>query len=143
MKKLNYYLIMIFVLSTGILSTFGLKAQHPNVNRDSIRIITPLNEDSVKEKQLIRGFISRNNSIVWVIVHPMETSDYWVQQQATASTGSWNCLAYFGRAGSIDKSKYFEFRAITNPSEPLSNGQKIGSWPNAEIISDVILVIRK
>jgi len=137
--KCSFLITLIIIISAQYL--FG---QQSVTIRDSLKIISPKNGDSVTEKQMVKGFLNRQNAIVWVIVHPMETSEYWVQQPATIrNNGSWNCLSSFGRPGNSDLLKYFEFRAVINPVEILSTSRTLSNWPNAELQSDINMVIRK
>lgn len=81
---------------------------------------------------------------VWVVIHPMEASDYWVQPSLTVKNdGTWKVMIYVGRPGRIDVGKQFEVMAVANPKVNLKEGDVLSGWPEAEWKSEVIELIRK
>jgi len=109
-----------------------------------IAIIEPKEGDSIPERPFIRGSVADPNAKVWVIVHPTEVSDYYVQPIVSVKKdGKWQVSVYIGRSGNVDRGKHFEIMAVANPKTNISEGQVLKGWPDAEMKSDFIEVIRK
>ncbi len=110
----------------------------------NITIRYPSDGASVPELPIIEGSVSDNTAQVWVIVHPMETADYWVQPKTSVRrTGLWRVQVHIGRPGNIDVGKHFEIAAVANPAQSLREGLVLGTWPRAQWQSDVIEVKRR
>ena len=113
-----------------------------------LRILTPLDNAQVPIRPLVEGSITNPKSTdeVWVVVHPIETSDFWIQPKVTIrEKGRWSVAIYIGRPGSIDVGKSFEIMAVANPktSEQLKEGQVLRDWLPAEAKSEVIKLTRE
>ena len=107
-----------------------------------ITITDPTEGSKVVHREYVKGTVSDSHADVWVVIHPVETSDFWIQLPVTVkNNGTWKVKAYFGRAGK-DIGKEFEIRAFANPVSALQEG-KSSNWPSSEARSDVIDVIRK
>lgn len=116
----------------------------PTPESESIRIVSPKDGSTVEQRHLIRGEVSDRASRVWVIVHPMDTSSYWVQPEISVRrTGAWTVTAYFGRSGTVDAGKSFEVLAVVDPEVDLREGQFFDKWPDAGLASSAIVVRRK
>lgn len=108
-----------------------------------LEIRAPKNKAQVQARTYVEGRISNARSKVWVIIHPMETSSYWVQQSITVhEDGTWKVAAYFGRSGEIDVGKQFEIMAVANPKVLLKEGKVLDGWPAAQWSSQAIEVTR-
>lgn len=107
--------------------------------------ITNLENDVMVEwKPLVTGKVSTPFTEVWVIVHVLETSTYWVQPKATLrGVGSWESTIFLGDPGILDVGKKFELMAVANPRDPLKEGLQLPGWPRAEGKSKVISVKRR
>jgi len=106
--------------------------------------LEPTDGATVPEKPLVRGQITDPNAKVWVVVHPMEVSDKWVQPPATVGDdGTWAVQAFIGRPGKEDVGKYFEVRAFADPRVPLKEGMILGDWPEARRKSKVLIWTRR
>ncbi len=111
---------------------------------ENITIKFPSDGASVSERPIVQGVVMDKTAQVWVIVHPMKTSDYWVQPKVTVrKEGLWRVQVYIGRPGNIDVGKHFEMMAVANPKQTLHEGKVLGTWPEAQSQSEVIEVIRK
>jgi len=109
-----------------------------------ISILTPKNSTIVPGRPIVKGTVRDRNSEVWVIIHPMEVSDYWVQPRTTVrGDGSWSVYVYIGRPGAVDVGKHFEIRAVANPKNKLREGKVLNYWPDADGLSPIIEVVRK
>jgi hypothetical protein len=110
----------------------------------SVELIAPTEASQVDERPIVEGLVSDPKSEVWVIVHPLEVSDYWVQPRATVRQGGkWKVKIYIGRPGVADVGKSFEIRAVANPLANIKEGDILDNWPQADAISDVVEVTRR
>ena len=108
------------------------------------RVVAPADGASVPERPFVEGTASDPTATVWVVIRPMEGSDYWVQPPVTVRvTGAWKVQVYIGRPGNLDIGKHFEVKAVANPKQPLAEGYVLDAWPEAEAISQVIEVSRR
>jgi hypothetical protein len=109
-----------------------------------VEITAPVDKASVPQRPIVEGRASDPSATVWVVVHPLEVSDYWVQPRVTVrANGSWKVQINIGRPGSLDVGKTFEIRAVANPASELAEGKVQADWPKASAISDVIEVTRR
>lgn len=109
-----------------------------------INITAPPDKTQVPERPFLEGTVSDAKAKVWVIVHPMEVSTYWVQPSVTVKEdGTWKVKIYIERTGTVDVDKQFEIMAVANPTEKLKEGDILGGWPEAQGKSQVIEVTRK
>jgi hypothetical protein len=109
-----------------------------------VEITSPSSQSSVPQRPIVEGLVSDPAANVWVVVHPLEVSDYWVQPLATVGTkGSWKAQIHIGRPGDLDVGKTFEIRAVANPKKNLQEGMILPGWPEAGAISDVVEVTRR
>ena len=127
------FLIILFV---GIISIVS--------GQSNINITEPKDGDSVPWRPYVKGTVSDPDSEMWVIVHPMDVSDYWVQPRLSVKReGSWKVKIYIGQPGYSDVGKQFEIRAVANPTRKLNEGDVLKYWPEANWKSQIIEVIRK
>ena len=113
-----------------------------NAGSLQIKINEPQNGSLVSQRHDVAGTVSDSDANIFVVIHPVTTSDFWVQPPVTVnSDGSWKVRVYFGRSG-MDKGAEFEVRAFANPSDTLYEGKTV-NWPKAAARSDVIDVTRK
>lgn len=114
------------------------------LKRLEINIIKPKDGGSVSERPYVRGTVADPNAKVWVIVHPMEVSNYWVQPRVSVKKdGTWKVCIYVGRPGSVDVGKHFEIMAVANPKSKLKEGDILNEWSEARWESEIIEVVRK
>lgn len=108
-----------------------------------LSITTPADGEKVDEFPFVEGTVSDWKAEVWVIVHPMKTSDYWVQRNVTVKEdGKWRVQVNIGK-GSVGVGESFEIMAVANPKNSLKEGNKLPRWAEAQWKSQVIRVIRK
>ncbi|HET6456222.1 MAG TPA: hypothetical protein VFI02_17590 [Armatimonadota bacterium] len=109
-----------------------------------ITITSHKDQQKVPLEPIIRGKVYSNKAQVWVIVHPMETQGYWVQEKASVrQDGKWSTLVFIGREGNEDVGKHFEIRAVANPTKPIARGDVLDGWPEAMARSGIVELIRK
>lgn len=111
---------------------------------ESIRISEPSDGATVAARQLVRGHVSEEGEEVWGVIHPLDTSAYWVQPRVSIGpNGDWQVLGYFGRSGSIDSGKKFEILAIADPDIELREGMVLDKWPSSRLVSELATVTRR
>jgi len=116
---------------------------HDPAGSSKIRLTVPLDRAKVTERPLVEGVVADVGAEVWVVVHPLEVSDYWVQPPITVrQDGSWGVQVYIGRPGMIDVGKHFEVMACANPYLQLWEGLVLSNWPKAEWKSNVVRIVR-
>ena len=107
-----------------------------------ITITSPRDGDSVAARSFVEGTVSDPQSKLWVVIHPMKVSSFWVQPDVSVKEdGAWKVMAYFGRAA--DKGEHFEVIAIANPKKQLKEGEILDGWPEAQWSSKAVEVTRK
>lgn len=129
-------LLVVLILSTAI----SAGAQGIKVTIDS-----PVDGARVPLRPCFEGMVSNPASQVWLVVHPLEVADFWVQPSASVREGGkWKVQGYIGRQG-LDEGKQFEIRAVANPKIPLRETQKdpLPAWPPAEASSPIVEVTRE
>ena len=110
----------------------------------NVAISSPTDGSPVGQRPIVEGTVSDPTASVWVVVHPLEVSDYWVQPRITVrDSGSWKVQIHIGRPGSLDVGKLFEVRAVANPDVDLREGRVLDGWPKAAAISNMVEFIRK
>jgi hypothetical protein len=127
-------------------STASLKpCVAPSLDASRLLVISaPCGGDQVSPRHFVEGIVSVPNANVWVIIHPMEVTDYWVQPSVTVREGGrWKVLCYFGEPGQPHSGKHYQVIAVTNPKEKLKEGQLYPNWPESESRSQVVEVIRQ
>jgi len=133
--SLKIFLVIIFLS----LTVSNLGGQQLNLN-----ILKPPDKTKVPERPFVEGTVSDPNANVWVVVHPMAVSDYWVQPKPTVKReGAWRVKVYIGRPGTIDIGEEYEIQAFANPKGNLREGLKLPGWPDADGKSQIIDVTRK
>lgn len=107
-----------------------------------ITISSPLDGESVNQRQLITGHVADSNAHVVVVIHSESVSDFWAQPPVMVrNNGQWRVRAYFGRRG-MDYGEEFVVRAFANPNSQIPEGRYY-SWPEAEARSNVVFVTRR
>jgi hypothetical protein len=95
------------------------------------------------ERPFVEGTVSDPNASVWVVIHPMEVSDFYVQPRTSMrAAGRWTVQHYVGQTGGRDAGKHFEIRAVVDPNQRLREGMKLPDWPRVKTQSPIIEVVR-
>jgi hypothetical protein len=109
-----------------------------------VKIVRPTEGTTISSQSIVEGQSSNPNTTIWIIVHPLEVSDYWVQPRVSVrSNGQWAANVYVGRSGDLDAGKRFELLAVANPRTALKEGAVLADWPEAEARSEVVMVVHK
>lgn len=108
-----------------------------------LQILKPVT-NAVDWRPYIEGRVKDTKAEVWIIIHPVGLSSYWVQPPITVRRdGTWQIQVYIGRAGYIDIGKHFEIIAIADPKNKLTEGRILSRWPKARWQSNLLSVIRE
>jgi len=111
---------------------------------EDIGITSPTNRSTVSNRETVLVTSPADVAKIWVVVHPVETGDYWVQPEVVkVGANAWKVEAYFGRLGTIDAHKKFEIMAIGDPRTNIKEGDVFKSWPKGRWQSRVIGVVRR
>jgi hypothetical protein len=160
-NELRFQLLDSFRVDTSVLvlNTFDSSPEkldsvyhnnHPDTSNfrptatENIQIMSPSRGALVSPKTFVEGKINYITAEeVWVIVHPIGISSFWVQPLISVrQNGNWKVLAYFGR-DNVDSGVHYEIMSVANPDSKLIQGQILNSWPGAQWYSEIIEVIRK
>ena len=107
-----------------------------------LSIELPSNGMIVPRESFAEGRVS-NAGAVWLIIHPPNTHEYWVQSPAKVEQdGTWKGLILVGGKGQLFNGARAEIRAFVNPFKQLKEGEMIYSWPKAQLSTKRIEVIR-
>lgn len=108
-----------------------------------IQIISPKEGAYVPWRPFVEGTTSIPDATVWLIIHPIHASGYWVQPRINIKEGGdWSAQPYVGRPGNADVEKRYEIMAIGNPTSNIREEDVLESWPEAEYISQIVEVTR-
>lgn len=113
------------------------------VSPSGLLIIRPIANSLVPEEMVIEGKVS-NAETVWLVVRPENGLYYYVQPQVKVQhDGQWLGVIYIGAHNSESDGLTFQIRALVNPVEKLVNGEIYYDWPEAELTTEIIEVVRK
>jgi hypothetical protein len=133
-----------FFLFTYILNPSPIIHAETQQSKIFLEILNVDDEEMLAWRPLISGRVSTPFTEVWLIIHALETSAYWVQPKATIrSVGSWESTIFLGDSGMLDVGKKFELMAVANPRNLLKEGLQLAGWPRAEGKSKVMSVNRR
>lgn len=112
----------------------------PRTETRQISITWPKEGSKADARQLVQGTVLNPDERVWVIVHPLNVTAYWVQPPVTVrSDGAWSVMVYLGGAGDTDKE--FEIMAVANPKVSLHEADMLSDWPATE--DSVVIQVRR
>ena len=107
-----------------------------------IQILSPAEDAEVAHKELVKGEISGSDENIYVLIHPLEASLWWVQRPPSPpdSDGTWQTLCYFG-TGTEGRGEYFEVVAIVT-SNTYQEGKTLAELPDSIARSQIVTVRR-
>lgn len=102
----------------------------------------PTNHSSAQQEVIVEGKVA-NAETVWLVVHP-ESGDFYYTQPATKVQDNnwWISVVFIGGVQEAKGGHKFQIRAFVNPTIALSSGKILRSWPQAELATDAIEVVR-
>ncbi len=128
-------LALLFVLLSFFAATHVALAKDINIES--------LSDGAKVDAEITVSGTVHNANEVWVIVHPRETTDYWVQSSVIVKDDRWDVRISIGRTSAIDSGKQFEIMAVADPQQPLAEAQVFKEWPAARWKSQVVSITRK
>ncbi len=93
-------------------------------------------------RPFVEGTCSGDDTTVWVVIHPFEIADFFVEPQAACSDGTWKVEVFFGDKDT-PAGKQFEMRAFADPVKQLQEGQRLKTWPKGRARSKVVYLVRQ
>ncbi|MFD2570225.1 hypothetical protein ACFSUS_06235 [Spirosoma soli] len=128
------------VLILGVLLYIGLRVFAPVAS--GLVIIRPAHWSIVPQELIIEGKVT-DAEIVWMVVHPTISPTYYVQPPSKVQdNGSWIGVIYVGGPNHGPDSLIYQIQAVVNPTKELHSGEVLSSWPEAELSSQIVEVIR-
>ncbi len=122
-----------FVLAAGIVALGTIDA------RAQVTLTAP---KEVCQRELVSGVVKGGQS-VFVVIHPLAVSTYYVQDRASVERGNWQLLANFGEPGR-NIGELFELRAYVSPAQNApAPGSELPDWPKVAPVSNQLTVKRK
>jgi len=137
-RYFSFQCLLALFLIVNLAPVFGQDSQH----QLQIKIMEPKDKTDVVERPTIHGTVSDTQAKVWLIVHPLKGSTYWVQPAISVDAkGKWQAMPYIG-SGVQGVGEQFEIIAIANPKKELSEGDKLTAEPRADV-KHLITVTRR
>lgn len=141
-KIINLFLagmVLVAILFVFIISKPALDNAPPA----SGLILTRPSQGRVVPRELLAAGNVSNAKTVWVVVRPKGSKQYFVQPpMKVGDDHTWRGVIYVGSVNSANVGLAFEVRAFVNPVTELKEGDLLYSWPQAELTTGVVEVIR-
>lgn len=108
----------------------------------------PQTKQLVPRKSIIEGSVL-NADTVWVIVRPQQKNEYYFQSPIKVkSDGTWTGEIYVGSSDKESTGLIYEVRAFVKPvglpeSLEVLESTVLASWPESELSSTIVEVVRK
>jgi hypothetical protein len=130
----------ILILVIILMCTASLEA----VQNSKIRITSHQDNAKVDRPAKIEGTVTNPNAKVYIIVHPVDVPEYWVQPRASVNQdGKWTSMVYLGRSTDNNPDKQYELMAIAGPEKSMKAGSVLKEWPGSKWRSQIIHVKRR
>ncbi|MBO0933815.1 hypothetical protein [Fibrella aquatilis] len=102
----------------------------------------PTAGSSVPRNLIIEGKVDHAKT-VWIVVRSKVNNLCWVQKPIQVNdTGGWVGVVYVGSNSETDQGYGYQIRAFVNPKDELHWGDKLTTWPQAELATNVVDVVR-
>jgi hypothetical protein len=109
----------------------------------NLYITRPKTKALVPWELVVEGHVT-DAETVWLVVRYEKGIHYYVQPQVTVQKGGrWLGVVYIGSDNSHQEGLKFQIRALVNPVEKLTNEEIYYDWPEAELTSELVEVVRK
>ncbi|MBD2702765.1 hypothetical protein IC229_19110 [Spirosoma sp. BT702] len=132
-----------FAVLTGMIVLLYIARQFTTPVPSNLVIIRPLPQSPVPVELVVKGTVS-NAELVWLAVRYEKGKDYWIQPPIKVQhDGNWVGVAYAGSESSDHAGLTYQIRAFVNPVHELKSGQIYYAWPEAELTSSIVEVVRK
>ncbi len=141
-KKLSLLLagiVLVTILVVCIVSESILKVAPP---ASGLTLSRPSTGRVVPQELLAAGNVS-NAQTVWVVVRPKGSKQYFVQPpMKVGDDHKWRGVIYIGSVNMANVGSAFQVRAFVNPVIALEEGNLLYSWPQAQLATGIVEVIR-
>ncbi len=116
--------------------------QPATLSASGLVIDSPTNDSIVPRQLLARGKVT-NASTVWIVVRNAKAIRYWVQPEIKVNgDGTWKGPIYIGSEDKADIGMKAQIRAFVGPAKSLTEGEVLYSWPEAQLSSGIVEVVR-
>lgn len=103
----------------------------------------PTTRSTVRQELVVEGK-ARHTELVWLVVHPVNSTYYWVQPAVrTNINGYWIGVIFVGSLKESDVGERFQLRAFVNPKQELTLGNVLSDWPEAELSTPITEMVRE
>jgi len=133
-----------FLGLVGVFVAVGLISMCLVSQAMEIKITRPENNAELGQQELVQGKVSPvTKSRVCVLVHPMATNLWWVQNPPSVinADGTWQTLCYFGTENQ-GVGEYFELVAIVVNSQ-LKEGKTMSELPQDVIARSLVVTVKR
>lgn len=141
-EPVNWRLVgwLMGALILGALLFIGLRVLMPVAS--GLVITRPAHKSTVPQEVIIEGRVT-NAQTVWEVVHPTISPTYYIQPPSKVQDdGSWIGVIYVGGHNHGSYNLTYQIKAFVNPIKKLHSGEVLSSWPEAELSSEIVEVIR-
>lgn len=127
-----------------VLTALTLSASGVSGSDAALVLSSPANGARVPWRACLEGSLVGSMGVPVPVVHPLESSDYYVQPAVSIFEGGrrFKVMAFFGENGRAHLGKRFEVMVLQRPKRPLREGQLLSYWPEADLRSEVVEVVR-
>jgi hypothetical protein len=147
-KKTNSILrVAGIILLVGVVSCLIIDQLYSTPSARGLVIYRPQKKQSVTRKSFIEGTVLSADTI-WVVVRPQHRDEYYFQLPIVVEHDStWRGQMYVGSASEENVGLTFEVRAFVKPvgvpeSLEVIESVVLTAWPEAELSSNVLVVVR-
>ena len=137
------------VATLAFVAAFGGALGNAQRDKLTLRIIEPPDQSDVALRQLVRGTISDPHGTVLVLVRPLSTDRWWVQDAVVQNDeGAWQIMAYFGTESVGRGERYAVVALGTGADSDLIErrqphpGEILKELPAAQAVSNTVFVRR-
>ncbi|MBO0934353.1 hypothetical protein [Fibrella aquatilis] len=130
------------LIGAGLVAYVAIGYYRSTLPPSGLVIISPTKDMTVPRIMIAQGKVAHAKT-VWMVIHNPEFPDYYVQVPIkVGADGAWEGLIYTGSREKGNIGVRFQVRAFVNPTKPLIEEQVLHAWPEAELSSGIIEVIR-
>ncbi len=117
--------------------------RYPPKKASGLSINLPVSIWSTPRLSLIEGKVT-NADTVWVLIKPANNPNYFVQSPIKVDArGRWRGAIIVGDTSRLNNGMKFQIRAFVNPKPTIAVGDILQKWPDAELASDLAVVVRQ
>lgn len=130
------------VVLLGLAAYWGSRRVQSTSSPGELSIYHPYSSQVLPRQSFAEGRVV-NADTVWIVIRAVDGAKYWVQPPIKVDKNHrWRGRIYLGSVDKGDIGIRSEVRAFVNPAQTLAEGDVLDSWPDAELSSDIIEVVR-